>query len=501
MAKETDSRLKGIWGSLTPGQRMIIGGSVAAIIATVAVGALIVSRASYSVLYSGLAPEEAGQVIEKLDQRNIPYRLRGGGGTVLVPTGKVYSSRIELASEGLPRSGSVGFEIFDKTVFGMTEFVQKINYRRALEGELAKTISQMEEVEGVRVHIVVPERTLFRSDEGVATASVVLRVNPARPLEGRHIEGIAYLVASSVEGLEPDRVTILDSRGTLLSRGFSDGQPRPGEGLEMKKQVEAYLEDKAQTLLDGVLGPGKSVVRVSVVLNLEQIERNTEHYDPENAAVRSEERVENSDGEGGGRSETSVTNYELDRTVESIAGEVGNIERLSVAVMVDGTYEDGRGGAGTTFVPRSDEELAKITSIVKSALGFETERNDYFEIASIAFDRQYLAEQEKGMEKMLKMQFYMSIARKAAYVIGLVLALVFILKLVKKIGGIVGSISTGSGSRIDITDRGEGFALPPSPASAAATAANEVANRIAELAARNPDQAATVIGTMVGEGK
>jgi flagellar M-ring protein FliF len=479
----------------------MLGGTILAIIVVVIVGSLIFSRTGYSVLYSGLAPAEAGRVVEKLEQRGIPYRLGGGGGTVMVPTGKVYSARIELASEGLPQSGTVGFEIFDKTVFGMTEFLQKVNYRRALEGELAKTISQMEEVEGVRVHIVVPERTLFRDEDEPATASVVIRTNPAHNLSRRHIEGIAYLVASGVEGLEPDMVTILDSRGTLLSKGFSAAHGgQPGDGLELKQQVEAYLEDKAQTLLNGVLGVGKSVVRVSAVLNMERIDRSTERFDPESAVILSEERVENSDGTGGGSSETSVTNYEFDRTVETIAGEVGNIERLSVAVMVDGTYDtEGTGPEATRiFVPRSDEELTKISGIVKSAVGFDNTRNDYFEIASIAFDRSFLDDAEQGMEKVLKMQFYLSLARKGAYLGGLVLGLILILKLVKKAGTIVRAASdvTTRGRRLDVMAGDAVHEVGPG----AGAEANEVAARIANLAARNPDQAAGVIRSMVGGG-
>jgi flagellar M-ring protein FliF len=500
MAQVTGNpNLRGIWNSLTPGQRMVVGGTVIAVIIAVIVGGMILSRAGYSVLYSGLAPEEAGKVVEKLDQRDIPYRLAGGGGTVLVPTSKVYSSRIELASEGLPRSGTVGFEIFDKTVFGMTEFLQKVNYRRALEGELAKTISQMAEVEGVRVHIVVPERTLFREDEQPSTASVVLRANPARKLTRKHIEGIAYLVASGVEGLAPERVTILDSRGTLLTKGFPDAQGQASDGLELKKQVEGYLEDKAQTLLDGVLGPGKGVIRISTLLNLEKIERSVERFDPESAVIRSEERTENTDGEGGGSSETAVTNYEFDRSIESIAGEVGNIERLSVAVMVDGTYEtEGTGpGSTTRFVPRSGEELDKIAGIVKSAVGFDGKRNDIFEIASIAFDRSYLKEQEKGMEETMRWQFYLSIAKKAAYLGGLLLALILILKMIKKTAGIIGAVSR---TRIDMTAGGGRPMSGPDLTSTVPSGSNRIAAQIADLAASNPDQAAGVISSMVGEG-
>jgi flagellar M-ring protein FliF len=297
-------------------------------------------------------------------------------------------------------------------------------------------------------------------------------------------------------------VTILDARGTLLSKGFSGGHAQPGDGLELKQSIEAYLEDKAQTLLDGVLGTSKSVVRVAAVLNMERIDRSTERYDPESGVVISEERMENSEGTGGGSSETSVTNYEFDRTVETIAGEVGNIERLTVAVMVDGTYEtEGTGDeAAKRFIPRSDEELAKIAGIVKTAVGFDDTRHDYFEIASIAFDRSFLEEAEQGMEKVLKMQFYLSIARKAAYLGGLILGLILILKLVKKVGAIIGSASRGAapGARLDVVS---GAVAPTGTGGGAGSAeANRVAAQIANLAAQNPDQAAGVLSSMVTGG-
>jgi flagellar M-ring protein FliF len=352
----------------------------------------------------------------------------------------------------------------------------------------------------VRVHIVIPERTLFREDDQPATASVVLRTNPARNLTRRHIEGIAYLVASGVDGLEPDRVTILDSKGTLLSKGFPDTPGQAADGLELRRQVETYLEDKAQTLLDGVLGLGKSVVRVSAVLNLERIERSVERFDPESAVVRSEERIESGNGTPGGSSETSVTNYEFDRTVESIAAEVGNIEKLTIAVMVDGTYEsvgDGGEGSTTRFIPRPDDELQKIAGIVKSAIGFDSRRDDYFEIASIAFDRTFLEEEQKGMEKMLRMQFYMSLARKGAYIGGLLLALILVLKLVKRTAGIIGAVSRRS---LDLTAGGPA-GLPVGAGDTVPSEASHIAARIASLAAQDPDRAAGLISSMVEGGE
>jgi flagellar M-ring protein FliF len=477
----------------------MLGGTVVAVVVAVVVGGLVFKRAGYSTLYSGLSAEEAGQVAQKLEAKDIAYRVVAGGTGISVPSGKVYSTRIELASEGFPRSGTVGFEIFDKTVFGMTDFLQKVNYRRALEGELAKTIAQLDEVEGVRVHIVVPERALFKEDEQPATASVVLKMNPARSLGTKQVEGIVYLVSSSVEGLSPDRVTIIDTRGTLLSKGFPDEQGGASDGLALRKSVENYLEGKAQTLLDGVLGGGKSVVRVSATLNLEQIQQSIESYDPESAVVRSEERVANTEA-GGGSNETSVTNYEMNKTVQSIAGEVGNIQRLSIAVMVDGTYET----TGTVdkapkkFVPRSDAELRKIAGIVKSAVGFDAKRSDYFEIASIAFDRTFTDEEGENIGKMLRMQFYMSLARKGGYVAIAVVMLIFLARMVKKSAGILNDISKRP---IDLRvgrepgPAGVGFATLPGE-----MAPKEVVNSIMGFTAKNPGDAAAAIKTMMTQG-
>ncbi len=494
-------RFKNMWISMSPGQQMVVIGTIAAVVAAVIIGGIVGSRAGYSVLYSGLAAEDAGQILEKLDQMKTPYRITAGGSTIMVPKGSVYSARIELASDGIPSSGTVGFEVFDKSVFGMTEFLQKVNYRRAIEGELAKTITQMEEAQAARVHIVVPERTLFRDDERPATASVVIKTNAAHKLSGNQIEGIAYLVASSVEGLDPDRVTILDSRGTLLSRGFPDHRTEPSDRLGLIQSVEGYLQTKAQSLLEEVLGPGRSVVRVSADLNLERIERSTEKYDPESAVVISEERMETSEGEGDGRSESSVTNYEFDRSVESIASEVGNIERLSIAVMVDGTYETTttRGGAiRREFVPRPDDEIRKLAGIVKSAVGFEAGRGDEFEIANIAFDRTFLEEEEKDMGKIMRMQFYFSLAKKGGYLAGAIFLLLMLVKLVKKSAAILGAASRGAidfraGSESEPTGGLESIPGQPNP--------RHVTNGVLHMTSRNPASAAGVIRSMMGEGE
>ena len=508
MAETTgNSRLGNMWANLTPSQRMMIVGTLTAVVVVIIVGSVIASRAGYSTLFSGLSPEEAGVIVQELDSRKISYRIAGGGGSILVPSSQVYSARISLASDGYPRSGTVGFEIFDGNLFGMTDFLQKVNYRRALEGELAQTISQMQEVDGVRVHIVIPERPLFKEDEQPATASVVIKSNPARGLTQRQVEGIAYLVASSVEGLDPDRVTILDSRGTLMSRGFPDKDGKPGNQLELTQKVETYLESKAQTLLDEVLGPNKSVVRVSAVLNFRSIESTTENFDPETAVVRSEERIETTEGETGDRSETSVTNYEMGRTVESIADEVGNIEKLSVAVMVDGKYEEVTNDYGevtTNFVARTDAELRTLSGIVRRAVGVDDGRGDYFEIATIAFDRTYLEEQERGMEKFMKMQFYMSLAKKGLYAAGIFFAVFMLIKLIKRAAKAIEEASkqlpAAPQPRVQLqgqTPAAQARVAAQPRAQAGPPAVEDALN----YAAANPKEAASLIKSLMEEGE
>jgi flagellar M-ring protein FliF len=385
----------------------------------------------------------------------------------------------------------------------MTDFLQKVNYRRALEGELAKTISQMQEVDGVRVHIVIPERPLFKEDEQPATASVVLKANPARSLTNRQVEGIAYLVASSVEGLEPNRVTILDSRGTMMSRGFPDDGGDPGDQLELVRSVETYLESKAQTLLDEVLGPGRSVVRVSAVLNFRRIESSTESYDPESAVVRSEERIETTEGDSGDRSESSVTNFEMGRTVESIANELGNIERLSVAVMVDGKYEeatDQYGEVARNFVQRPASELQTLAGIVRNAVGVDDSRGDYFQIATIAFDRTYLEEQELDMDKFMKMQFYMSIVKKGLYAAGAFFAIFMIIKLLKKAARVIEEASKTlpqaaprTEHQVPVPRQGDEKAARARAPGAAGAGLN--------YAVENPKETASLIRSMMEEGE
>jgi len=392
-------RIQPWWRDLDSAARIMYVGMIAAGIAATVVIIFFIFNPSYETLYTGLDPAEAGEVIEKLKEDKISYRIENAGTTIAVPRSEIYDIRLKLASEGIPRTGNIGYEIFDKTNLGMTEFLQKVNYRRALEGELAKSLCGIRGVKSARVHIVIPETRLFREAQKDATASVVLALGGAGGISSQQVEGIIYLISASVEGLSPDNVTILDSGGRLLSaRKFGDevGSMTSSQ-LEIRKQVESYLENKAQSMVDPVVGNGKAIIRVSALLNFEQVEQTIENFDADNPSVRSEERVEESTTETpdpqtpgktvSNKSENVVTNYEINRTIQHVVNSVGNIERLWVSILVDGTYKMVESGDAVEqqFQPRGQDDLNRIANIVKGAIGFDADRNDVIKIETAPF--------------------------------------------------------------------------------------------------------------------
>ena len=402
----------------------------------------------YQPLYSDLDPAEAADVTRYLKERNIRYKVSGGGTTVEVPEADLYEARMGLASEGLPNSGTVGYSIFDKTNLGMTDFLQKLNYRRALEGELSRTISALSEVQAARVHIVIPEERLFSEQQKETTASVVLKLRHSGGLSKAQINGITHLVASSVEGLAPENITIVDYNGNMLTarRGRDEMASMTATQLEMTREVERGLEDKAQTMLDQVLGPGKGIVRVSAELNFQKYSKSSETYDPNMVAIVSEQRTEgsnsaskksaeNAEDRQDDRSEVTVTNYEVSKTVESLQEAVGTIKRLSVAVLLDGTYKmiEGTGGKQEMiYEQRPQEEIDRLSGIVKNAVGYSSDRNDQVEIVNIAFDKTYLTEQQESLDQQYSRDFYYDIGKKVLVVAALILAFLYLRRRLKK---------------------------------------------------------------------
>jgi len=368
------------------------------------------SRPVFDSVFANLEEPDAAAIVEYLRNERIPYRLEHGGRAVLVPSERVYDVRLALASAGLPRGSGTGFEIFDEQKLGMTDFVQRLNYTRALQGELSRTIAQISGVTAARVHLALPERSVFVSEDRHPTASVVLTLAPGRAMGAGSVAGIVHLVASSVEGLSPDDVTIVDNAGRVLA-GDKGGLEASGVGhhvLDYQHALEGRLEERIESMLGRVVGQEKVNARVNVLLDLTRVETTEERVDPDRTAVSSERlsREESNDARaaggvpgvasnltnevpevtGGTRSERrdeSVT-YEVSKVTSRSVGSIGQVERLSVAVLIDGTYEQAEGGA--TFVPRPQEELDRYTELVKSAVGFSEARGDRVEVASVPFE-------------------------------------------------------------------------------------------------------------------
>ncbi len=387
------AQLSALMKRLSTTQKIVIGGTAIAVIAAFITLMTMINQPVYGTLFSNLAPADASKIVDKLKEKQVPYRLDDSGKTISVPKDQLYDLRLSLAGEGLPQSSVVGYEIFDRTNLGVSEFVQRMNSRRAQEGELARTILTLNEVEGVRVHIVQPDKALFKEDEKPATASVVLKLKSSAPMKREVIDGIAHLVASSVEGLEASNVTILDSRGILLS---NNAKPNTMAALtatqyELQQNVESYVAEKAKGILERVVGRGNAIVEVNADLDFRKVERTLEQYDPDNTAIRSEqtsqERTTVGDSLPPSTRANTVTNYEVNKTIEHVIESVGNVKRLSVAVVVNGRPKEVVvDGVKTVEVQQRDQkELDQFTDLVKKAVGFDSQRNDEVSVVNLPF--------------------------------------------------------------------------------------------------------------------
>ncbi len=364
-------------------------------------------RVDYQVLYSNITQEDAGQVVNKLKDMKVPYRVDGNA--IYVPGNKVYELRLEMAAQGLPQGGGVGFEIFDKNQLGVTEFVQRLNYIRALQGELARTIRQLSEVDQARVHIALPERSIFTEKEEKPTASIVVKLKAGRALSQGQISGIIYLISSSVEGLIPDHVTVIDNMGNLLSRPADGDVVADAKQRDYQKSVDKDYESKLASMLEGIVGKGKAIVRVAAKIDYTQVEKTEENYDPDTIAIRSKQSDKESSGgsaSGGipgvlsnqpgqqpatagpapssSQKQTENINYEVSRTVSKIVQPRGEVKNISVAVLVDGTYKKEKDKQ--VYQARSEAELGKYDELIKAAIGFNKERGDQVIVENIPFE-------------------------------------------------------------------------------------------------------------------
>ncbi|MEW6379324.1 MAG: flagellar basal-body MS-ring/collar protein FliF [bacterium] len=394
------------------------------------------NRTNYQILYSRLDPEDAGAVVTMLKEIKVPYRIKNGGSTIMVPEERVYELRLQLASDKVLQKGSIGFELFDQTNLGTTEFVQTVNYHRALQGELSRTISSLAEVEWARVHLAIPQKSLFIEKEQLPTASVVLKLKEGSQLRKPQINGIVHLVSCSVEGLSPDNVKVIDDQGRILSENPNDysSQLLQASKMEYQTQVEDILEKKITTMLERALGANEVIAKVSVSLSLKQVETTEEKYDPDRTVVKTEQRTqEASQGQtpvtpaagpnSNYQKSDEIIKYELTKATNRIVELPGQITRLSVAVLVDGRYE--KQDKGVKYIPRTPQEMQSIRTIAEKAVGYDSSRGDQIEVVNIPFQIDAASGQGQASMDILKnWQLWLSLAKYGSKVL---LALFFLL--------------------------------------------------------------------------
>ena len=366
----------------------------------------------YTLLYGGLELDDSAQIVSRLEALGVPYRLRGDGDAILVPADQALRLRMTLAEESLPRGGTVGDEIFDTgSALGTTDFLANVNLRRALEGELARTIGALADVRSARVHLVLPRHELFQRDQIQPSASITLRMQGGRRLNRRQVQAIQHLVAAAVPGLVPERTTVVDDQGTLLARG-GDGAGEnalPSQAEDFREAYEARLKQTIEQLLERSLGPGRVQAEVSADLDFDQVTMTEETYDPNGQVVRSTQTVEETKKSSARDDNTSVSvgnnlpnaaadtppagrtsnddtsrtdetvNYEISHKVSNHTQAGGRVRRLSVAVLVDGRTTPNAAG-DLVYTPRDAAELAQIESLVRSAIGFDATRGDVVEV-------------------------------------------------------------------------------------------------------------------------
>jgi flagellar M-ring protein FliF len=367
--------------------------------------------ADYQLLYANLSESDAGSVVNWLKTQNIPYQFKNGGKNIWIGADKIYDTRLDLAANGLPSGGDVGFEIFDKQSFALTDYVQKVNHTRALQGELARTITSLEPVESTRVHLAIPEKRLFKNQQKNPTASVIVSLTHGRQLDPDQVQGILHLVAGSITGLLPENVKVIDSNGVVLDESDKPDNENllSVDMLAFQQDVEYRLQMRAQDLLDTIMGKNKAMVRVTADLDFSKVEKTQELYDADEPVIRSEQLNEESNGiqttggipgvqsnlqgSSGGLASTEppsnsssrTTNYEISKTISKIVNPVGTIKSLSVSILVADRIVTDENAETTTSVPLSNEELKSIEKMVASALGIVPDRGDKINVVSMPF--------------------------------------------------------------------------------------------------------------------
>jgi flagellar M-ring protein FliF len=454
------------------------------------IGARLTSPGT-ALLYGGLDSTDSAAIAAKLEELQVPFEVKGDGSQIYVPADRVGQLRLAMAGDGLPNGGSVGYEIFDRPdALGTTNFVQQINQLRALEGELARTIRAIRQVKGARVHLVMPKRELFSRDRADPTASVVVTLQGT--LEKEQVAAIQHLVASSVPGMKTSAVSIIDDKGRLLARGGDEGEMTQLNADEMRRAYELRMTQAIEDMLSRTLGPGKVRAEVTAELDFNQVTTNTETYDPEGQVVRSTQTVEeaeqsqerepqnnvtvannvpNPPGAAAGAEASSnstnnrteeTVNYEISKKVQTEIKHSGDVRKISAAILVDGTYTTDDAGVAT-YAPLPQEELDKIATLVRSAIGYSADRGDVVEVINMQFAAPEVIDEGVsilGLEKT-------DLMRIAELVVLSLVAILVLLLVVRPLLNRVLAIPGAAPEQFAIAGPG-GAALPPGAAAALA---------------------------------
>ena len=525
-------RFAGTWQELSAARKGMLAGTGFALVAILYLLYSWSASTSFITLYSQLDPSDSGQIVDQLRARGIDFELEQGGSTLRVPESVIDELRVDFAAQGLPEGGHVGFEIFEGNAFTATDFVQRLNFQRGLQGELARTIETFPAVDGARVHIVLPERTLFREDDEPATASVVLQLRPGRGLDSGEVSGIAHLVAGAVAGLEKQSVTILNSTGAILFDGATANQGGIGfttNQQQLQREYEQTLTHDVQQMLDRALGLGKAVVTVSASLNFDQVEQETSTFDsgandgvPLSTSTVTEKYTTNGGSTAsavpgavanvpganadlpGGTAGTEVatdtaattdyertestSNFEVGRTVTRTVTAPGNVERLSVSLLLD------------DVIP--EEQALAIEQSVAAAIGLDTERGDTSVVTRLTFDQAALVAAEAIFDSQGSTDAMVSYVRLGLPVVALLIAFFFFRML-------MGSISRRS-YRVtdydpDALPGGEAVlalqnaALRALPEPSPEEMKSDLERQVSKLAENHPDTVAEVVQSWLRE--
>ena len=496
-----------------------------------------VTTPQMTTLFTDLSAEDSSGIIKDLERQAIPFELRNDGAVIMVPKDKVTRLRMKLAEGGLPKGGGVGYEIFDKSdALGTTSFVQNINHLRALEGELARTIRAIDRIQAARVHLVLPERPLFSRDTPEPSASIVVRVRGS--LEPQQVRAIRHVVASAVNGLKPQRVSIVDEAGQLLADGATSENDN-AIGDDRRAAFEKRMRNQVETIVSSVVGTGRARVQLSADFDYNKITQTSDKFDPEGRVLRSsqtrEESLASADPNGqvtvnnelpGNQNKDSAAvardqskkseetnNYEISRTTKTEVTEVGRVNRISVAVLVDGSYAKNEKGE-MVYQERGKEQLDRIAALVRSAIGFDQKRGDQVEVVNLKFAEAPAAVPVGeptgllGMLQFTKDDVMYVIELGVMMLLGLVVLFMVIRPLVRRIlaSEVVPGL-TGDGAAPALTDGSEATAAPGQnlvPGVGTTASLIDVAqvqgqvhaqsvHRVGELAERNPNETANIV--------